>query len=381
MGILRTNTLSGIGTDGPVFDGVTRLDTFGYVVPPVGVTSDRTLVGVTTAQGSIRFNTDSQKLEFFAQDQWFEMVIDTPNLGRGADTGAGARGLWAGGDLAPTGANNTIDYINISSAGNAIDFGDLAINAVFGHMTCASSTRGIVAGGAPGPAANINVIQYITISSTGNSQDFGDLTVTSYQGAGLSNATRGVFYSGVGDPSLPNTIDYITIASTGNAADFGDAIASATRQYPGSCASPTRGIFAGGGFPSYINQIEYITIATTGNSIDFGDLTSARIGAGGCSNAIRGVFGPGNPGGGTQMDYITIATLGNAVNFGNLITSGSPGENACCSSPTRGIFGNRTPNNTIEYILLLTQGNSVDFGDLTNARAGTSGCSNAHGGL
>jgi hypothetical protein len=82
MGILRTNTLSGIGTDGPVFDGVTRLDTFGYVVPPVGVTSDRTLVGVTTAQGSIRFNTDSQKLEFFAQDQWFEMVIDTPNLGR-----------------------------------------------------------------------------------------------------------------------------------------------------------------------------------------------------------------------------------------------------------------------------------------------------------
>ena len=71
MGILRTNTLSGIGTDGPVFDGVTRLDTFGYVVPPVGVTSDRTLAGVTTAQGSIRFNTDSQKLEFFAQDQWF----------------------------------------------------------------------------------------------------------------------------------------------------------------------------------------------------------------------------------------------------------------------------------------------------------------------
>ena len=92
MGILRTNTLSGIGTDGPVFDGVTRLDTQGYFVPPVGVTSDRTAAGITTSQGAIRFNTDSQKLEFFAQDQWFEMVIDTPNLGRGADTGAGARG-------------------------------------------------------------------------------------------------------------------------------------------------------------------------------------------------------------------------------------------------------------------------------------------------
>ena len=97
MGILRTNTLSGIGTDGPVFDGVTRLDTQGYFVPPVGVTSDRTLVGVTTAQGSIRFNTDSQKLEFYAQDQWWEMVIDTPALAVGSNTGAGARGLFGGG--------------------------------------------------------------------------------------------------------------------------------------------------------------------------------------------------------------------------------------------------------------------------------------------
>ena len=52
---------------------------------------------VEVPQGAIRFNTDSQKLEFYAQDQWFEMVIDTPNLGRGADTGAGARGLSAGG--------------------------------------------------------------------------------------------------------------------------------------------------------------------------------------------------------------------------------------------------------------------------------------------
>ena len=113
MGILRTNTLSGIGTDGPVFDGVTKFDTQGYVVPPVGITSNRTLVGVTTAQGAIRFNTDSQKLEFYAQDQWWEMVIDSPNLGISSDTTAGARGLFAGGyDQAVY--FNTIDYINIT---------------------------------------------------------------------------------------------------------------------------------------------------------------------------------------------------------------------------------------------------------------------------
>ncbi len=189
MGILRTNTLSGIGTNGPVFDGVTRLDTQGYVVPPPGTTDQRS-AGITTSQGAIRFNTDSQKLEFYAQDQWFEMVIDTPALGTSSDTGAGARGVVGGGYGAPTAAAvNNIDYINIQSTGNALDFGDLAINAVFGHMMCASSTRGIIAGG-----SLTNIIQYITISSTGNSQDFGDLATNSYQGVGLSNASRGVFF-------------------------------------------------------------------------------------------------------------------------------------------------------------------------------------------
>ena len=52
-------------------------------------------------QGAIRFNTDSQKLEFYAQGEWWEMVIDTPALGVAADTGAGARGVFGGGRQAP----------------------------------------------------------------------------------------------------------------------------------------------------------------------------------------------------------------------------------------------------------------------------------------
>ena len=71
-------------------------------------------------QGAIRFNTDSQKLEFYAQDQWWEMVIDTPNLGTSSDTGAGARGVFGGG--APGFGINTIEYVNISSTGNSQDF-------------------------------------------------------------------------------------------------------------------------------------------------------------------------------------------------------------------------------------------------------------------
>ena len=33
-------------------------------------------------QGAIRFNTDSQRLEFYAQGEWWVMSTDTPNLGR-----------------------------------------------------------------------------------------------------------------------------------------------------------------------------------------------------------------------------------------------------------------------------------------------------------
>ena len=33
-------------------------------------------------QGAIRFNTDSHKLEFYAQGEWWIMSTDTPNLGR-----------------------------------------------------------------------------------------------------------------------------------------------------------------------------------------------------------------------------------------------------------------------------------------------------------
>ena len=33
---------------------------------------------IEVPQGAIRLNTDSQKLEFFAQDRWYEMATDSP---------------------------------------------------------------------------------------------------------------------------------------------------------------------------------------------------------------------------------------------------------------------------------------------------------------
>ena len=52
-------------------------------------------------QGAIRFNTDSQRLEFYAQGEWWVMSTDTPNLGRDVDSTPGARGFWMGGTRNP----------------------------------------------------------------------------------------------------------------------------------------------------------------------------------------------------------------------------------------------------------------------------------------
>ena len=114
------------------------------------------------------------------------MVIDTPDLGVSSNTGAGARGVFGGGN-APT-ATNVIEYITISTLGNVIDFGDLT-QARAGIAACSSSIRGVFGGGY---SPSINVIDYITILSAGNATDFGDLTQARHQVAGLSNGHGGL---------------------------------------------------------------------------------------------------------------------------------------------------------------------------------------------
>ena len=45
---------------------------------------------IEVPQGAIRLNTDSQKLEFFAEDRWYQFAINTPVL----DGGARGLVLW-----------------------------------------------------------------------------------------------------------------------------------------------------------------------------------------------------------------------------------------------------------------------------------------------
>ena len=325
-------------------------------------------VGVGFKSGALRYNTDSSKVELYDGNQWTEVQSSRPDLN------GGARGLFGGG-VNPSANVNTIDYVTISSTGNATDFGDTTA-ARRGITACASPTRGLFGGGYQSSPTVItfNIIDYITISSTGNAQDFGDLSVARGYFSACASSTRGLFGGG---NVTGNTIDYVTISSTGDAKDFGDLTNS--RGNLGACSNSTRGVFGGGGG----NVIDYVTISSTGNAIDFGDLTTARAGLGACSNSIRGLFGGGyTPTILNVIDTITISSLGNAIKFGDLTVSRFY-VNACSSS-TRGLFAggyNAGSKNVIDYVTIMTQGNAVDFGDLTENRHLLSACSNGHGGL
>ena len=250
-----------------------------------------------------------------------------------------------GGDTSsgPTYRTDDINYVTISSTGNAIDFGDVSSSFVgHGSGSCSNSIKGIVGGGNYSPTLT-NSIHYITISSTGNSVDFGDLTIPKYGLASVASPTRGVFGAGDASPATSNIIDFVTISTLGNAQDFGDQSSPGTYSGYSACSNPIRGLFA---------------------------------------NAI----GPTS-----TINYIMIATTGNTQNFGNLTTTDSRRFMSACASSTRGVFAGGYSNSTptypldvdkvIEYVTVSTEGNAVDFGDLTVEKAMSGGCSNAHGGL
>jgi len=293
-------------------------------------------------------------------------------------------GLFGGGNS----PSNVIDYVSISTLGNATDFGDLT--QMMDTLTaCSSSTRGLFAGGGTTSNVVVNTISYVTIASVGNATDFGDLTLARSSLGGCSSATRGLFASGsttTNQSGNSNVIDYVTIASAGNATDFGDV--TVARFALAGCSSATRGVFGGGYTGSFLNTIDYVTIASTGNATDFGDLTLRVYTLASCSSSTRGLFGGGyeSATGGQDtnvISYITIASAGNATDFGDLTVARS--RLGGCSSATRGVWAGGdvsfTPNNTIDYVTIASASNASDFGDLTVGRAKLAGCSNAHGGL
>ena len=327
--------------------------------------------------GAIRFNSDSQKLEYWEGSAWMQIKTFSPNVD------GGARGVWCGGDPSRT---TNMDFITIPTRGNTTDFGDLPFaNA---GMTCgiqASKTRGFTCGGEAPVGDSHNYIVKYDFATTGSAVDHADLTFTSKNGGGYSNATRAIQHRGYGAPSITHDdVCAFTMASSANAFTFSDIIASG--QYGGGGqASPTRGVISIA--LSSSNSLEFCTISTTGAFQDFGDMKTtkngSRSGTGGSST--RGVFMGGGDDYITTCSFITFATTGNSTEFGDL-TTGKSYSNAVSDRITVMMAGGQlapsgSVTNQIDSLNIATGGEAVDSGDLTVTKRENGAASNGHGGL
>ena len=193
---------------------------------------------------------------------------------------------------------NTIDYVTINSAGNATDFGDIN-GAKLGMATVSNgaNNRGVISGGHDQDMNSHNVIDYVTISTTGNASDFGDLLDVRTVAAGVDSGTndRGLFTAGYrpdgeGDFIFFNTIEYLTISTTGNAVSFGEIIGNSRGVAMGvSNGTGNIGVFTLYNYmESELGWYESVNIATLGNSVDSGYITTNYLipgAAAGASNA------------------------------------------------------------------------------------------------
>lgn len=375
MGTLRVDNIKNLeGSDGPIVEGPTKFDSTLHIDLPSGTIAQRSS---DATDGAIRYNQDLGRLEYYDGDRWVSVDIKS-NVDRGI--------IRHG--LSPS-YTNTIEYVTISSTGNAVDFGDTFENGQR-QNGASNSVRGVFAGGYnssnPSPTGTLNM-QYVTIASTGDAADFGDLVNYGRdKGSGFGNATRGIFCAGFTSPA--QTIQYVTFASEGDSVNFGDLThdsATGSRN-AGSCSS-TRGILHGGQSPtiSVSQSISYITIATTGDSQDFGEMSQAKYHGTACGNAVRSVNGGGVYAYAVStIEYVNIASFGNAIDFGNLTRESR--INSATDNSIRGIWAGGLSNppagsNVIDYITIATTGDATDFGDLSVTAWGHAALSDCHGGL
>jgi len=342
--------------------------------------------------GSIRFNTDSKKLEVYIlgpvgfgttpNGMWMEVDSWSPDLMTG-----GTRGLIMSG-YNGTSSTPGVQFVTISTTGDAATFGTMNGSDRYAAGAMGDRTRAIVSGGAlnaPNASVATNNISFVTMSSTGNMATFGTLqtesSMTGTKGV-LGNSTRGI-HGGGGNANM----QYVTIQSTGNGVTFGEISISNQRGSAFGCSSSTKAIIAGGRSPGTIDNISFVTTSTLGNTADFGDLVQVTWNGAGCSNSVRGIFFNGstppapNASGQNFIQGLELSSLGNAFDFGDAtITKRS--RSAFASSTRAVAFGGADPaNDTIDYVQIASKGNAIDFGNLSENNESPSGVSNGHGGL
>ena len=216
--------------------------------------------------------------------------VDFGNLtrtDRGAGTGGNStRGIYWGGQSAPA---ERIDYFQIHTVGDAIEFVNLGGSARSGQM-CSASPVKLVRSPSGG---SVSDMASLIFSTTGAVTDFGDARTTSYYLGTASSGVRGILAGGTNPLQSPSThversVQHYNFASGGNTTPFGDLIQGSA--YAGA-SSMTRGCFSSFYSQANSGHVESIEIASDGNGVDFGDSEdhfASGIGASDCHGGLGG---------------------------------------------------------------------------------------------
>lgn len=317
--------------------------------------------------GQMAYVSENGKIAIWNGSSWFgaTTVEHVPFV---AGTYYGDRAVVAGG--VSVGQHNEIDYFDLTTSGNAIDFGDLTV------------VRSLIAGASDGTYAvysgHDDYLDYITIASTGNATTFGTLSRQYRSHGSIGDGTYG--YAMGGFRSTWNLdIDRWTMATPGNSTDVGD-LTNFNGNF-GVWGNGDRTLLTGGKYGSTGREIEYISLQNlSSGATDFGNLTVQRFYCYSTGDSTRVVMAGGRNISDNDYsdvaDYVTIDTPGNATSFGNL--SQTLIEHSATSNLTYGAWtggshsggpsGGGTYNSQIDYLTIQTTGTATDHGDLTVAR-------------
>ena len=349
------STTTDVGSQyGSTFDGFGSFASSTYMVPPGGNTRERNRGRGLIGQGSNTTSPSNVKAISFIEIQSGGTAFDFGDSTNGSmyamtAVSSSTRAVFAGGHTSqssPYPVTNLMEFVTISTTAKCIDFGDLNIGAA-NRVGASNQTRGLIAAGYSPNTRNIDKIE---IATAGDATDYGDLTDQGFYGLNsggmVSSTTRGLFAGGSGNsaPVAVNTITFVLFSTSSNSTDFGD-LTHTNAYFNTGNSNGTRGIFMGGSdidspYPA-TDQIDYVTIASAGNAIDFGSLNTSRYSAMGASNSTRGVIAGGriNPAPSlpatNHMEYVTISTTGNGLDFGELIEPERTG--AGCSDSHGGL--------------------------------------------
>tara|TARA_Y100001951_G_scaffold79000_1_gene66695 strand:- start:259 stop:1224 length:966 start_codon:yes stop_codon:yes gene_type:complete len=281
----------------------------------------------------------------------------------------GGRGVFSSG-----GPDRTImDYVNIGTSGNALDFAESA-TGYNNSGTVSNGWRGMIVGGSSPPGdADQDQMQYYSIGTLADAVDFsGELNAArSYLIGGASNGARGVVGGG-SSPTNPysNAIDFFGFIPGADAKDFGNLTEGRLGAASG-VMDGNRGAWCGGHEPGMANIIDYVVVGTADNAVDLGDLTQARHVGAATSNGSRGIMICGATY--DTIDYFIIGRTGNAIDFGDATVASN--YLGATSDGSRGMRqgGDYPPaggsQDAIDYVNIGVKGDAIDFGDLTLARS------------